>query len=178
MQRQCIVPECGNPFLARGFCRTHYNFLHHRKLLSPHPTPIERFLASFSIEETGCWLWQGTLDTGEYGLFFAEKIYFGAHRWSYEWFIGPIPDGLTIDHLCRVHRCVNPDHLEPVTHRENCLRGIAPAAQNAHKTHCKYGHEFTPKNTRPRPEGGRTCRECHRIKSAQRYALRMERVII
>lgn len=84
-----------------------------------------------------------------------------AHRVSYEYFVGPIPEGLTLDHLCRVHNCVNPEHLEPVTQRVNILRGFGAAATNARKTHCPQGHEYTPENTY-RDEGRRVCRICKR----------------
>lgn len=80
----------------------------------------------------------------------------------YEAFVGPIPDGLQIDHLCRVRHCVNPAHLEPVTIAENVRRGAAA------QTHCKYGHEYTPENTVIH-HGGRECRTCNRIRSRRRY---------
>lgn len=94
----------------------------------------------------------------------------GAHRAFYEHFRGPIPEGLTIDHLCRVRRCVNPDHLEPVTRGENSLRGEGPAAQNARKTHCPRGHEYTPENTRVTPQGTRACRACARERRREERA--------
>lgn len=83
-----------------------------------------------------------------------------AHRVVYEQVVGPIPDGLVLDHLCRVRCCCNPDHLEPVTHIENIMRGAGTGAANAVKTHCKNGHEFTVENTYERPTGGRACRTC------------------
>lgn len=75
-----------------------------------------------------------------------------------------------IDHLCGVRRCVNPEHLEAVTHRENLLRGTGFAAVNAAKTHCPHGHEYTPENTyhNPNPNGGRICRTCKRKRDAER----------
>lgn len=84
------------------------------------------------------------------------------HRVVYEALVGPIPDGMVIDHLCRQPSCVNPAHLEPVTRRENVLRGLTLPAANARKTHCKHGHEFTPENTYLFPTGTRGCRTCAR----------------
>ena len=91
-----------------------------------------------------------------------------AHRVAYELEVGPIPKGLTIDHLCRTHGCVRPSHLEPVTPRENVLRGQTIPAKNANKTHCLRGHEFTPENTyRFGPDKRyRSCIECGRFRQS------------
>src|SRR5215469_6072754 len=87
-------------------------------------TPVERFLALIQITET-CWLWRGYEGAGGYGRFAIEpRDNIQAHRFSYQLFVGLIPKGLVIDHLCRVHLCVNPDHLEAVTSCENSRRGI------------------------------------------------------
>jgi hypothetical protein len=85
------------------------------------------------------------------------------HRLAYTAFVGEIPVGLQIDHLCRVRSCCNPDHLEPVTGRVNTLRGVSLSAQYAVATHCVHGHEFTPENTKIKKHGrARACRECDR----------------
>lgn len=102
-----------------------------------------RFMSKIDKTAT-CWLWIGGLDAYGYGQFDRHDK---AHRVAYEMLVGPIPEGLVIDHLCRVRRCVNPEHMEPVTHGENNLRGIGPAAVHAAQTHCIRGHEFTPENT-------------------------------
>jgi hypothetical protein len=106
-----------------------------------------------------CWLWIGTKNRG-YGQYWNGQRTVKAHRWAYEEFVGPIPAGLTIDHLCRNPSCVNPAHLEPCTAVENAMRGDSPPAANARKQHCKYGHELTPENTYYPPRGGRECRTC------------------
>lgn len=128
-----------------------------------------RFYNGFDVDENECWIWQKQLSPDGYGRFKVngEQIY--AHIYSYNLFIGPVPDGLELDHRCRVHSCVNPDHLEAVTHRENTLRGTGPTAVNARKTHCDHGHEFTVENTRI-AKGKRHCRACCRIRVAESYA--------
>ena len=119
-----------------------------------------------------CWLWLGCVNNEGYGKFrsVGNKNRY-SHRYSYEFCVKEIPDGLTIDHLCRVRHCVNPDHLEPVTMRVNALRGISPAAHQARQTHCKRGHEFTEENTYHRPDRivSRTCRECERVRERDRW---------
>lgn len=119
-----------------------------------------------------CWWWLGAIDGTGYGSFFVDGRRVGAHRFSYELAFGPIGEGLVLDHLCRNRPCVNPGHLEPVSHRINILRGAAPSADNAIKTRCYRGHVFTPENTllrQPRrlhtgSAPSRVCRECDRIK--------------
>lgn len=129
----------------------------------------ERFWASVDFDgEGGCWLWTQKLAPSGYGQFGVGRRAIGtygkkrAHRWAYEHLVGPIPEGLVLDHLCRVRHCVNPDHMEPVTSRENTLRGETRPAINAARTHCTNGHEFTPENTGTTHRGGRRCRACAR----------------
>jgi HNH endonuclease len=111
------------------------------------------------IPPCSCWLWSGAIDAGGYArLFFQGKKRF-AHRLSYEYFVGKIPDGMVSDHLCRNTWCVNPAHIEIVTQKENVLRGFAPTAVNSRKTCCIRGHEFTAENT-IRTKRGRVCRTC------------------
>ena len=110
-------------------------------------SPPERFFrkVQFSAEENGCWIWGASLQTNGYGHFYDGGDVL-AHRWLYAFCVGPIRAGLTLDHLCRERRCVNPDHLEPVSLRTNVLRGNAPAAINARKTHCLRGHPLSGSN--------------------------------
>lgn len=125
--------------------------------------PLERFVEKIVVDADGCHVWQGSKDEKGYGLFQAAgRRCVKAHRWIYEQTHGPIPAGLEPDHLCRVRACVNPEHLEPVTHRENVLRGEAPAALNARKTHCHRGHPLSGENLVARSDGGRGCRTCGR----------------
>lgn len=124
--------------------------------------------------ETGCWQWTACLSRAGYGRFHvAGQSPAMAHRYAYEVLVGPIPIGLQLDHLCRVRRCVNPAHLEPVTVRENLLRGDTITAARAAQTHCGSGHALSPDNTYIKPNGCRNCRECkraadRRYKAAQR----------
>lgn len=136
----------------------------------------ERFLTK--IAKGDCWEWLAYCDAYGYGRFTPRK---GktvlAHRFSYEMHIGAIPEGLTIDHLCRNRACVNPDHLEPVTIRENVMRGDTIMARHAAKTHCKHGHEFTPENTYIRPgTGHRDCKTCQADRARARKARRNSQV--
>ena len=113
--------------------------------------------------ETGCWEWNGSLNNHGYAQSWDGRKPVLGHRLSYEEHCGPIPAGLTIDHLCRNSRCVNPDHLEPVTHRENMRRGRFGSA-----THCPKGHPYDAANTRverTRFGFGRRCRECARVRN-------------
>jgi hypothetical protein len=118
------------------------------------------------VEKTStCWLWTAGTCRG-YGHFHASRSVGGrtlrAHRVAYELLRDPIPEGMHLDHLCRVRGCVNPDHLEVVTGATNTLRGISSPAINARKTHCRRGHEFTPENTYI-DRGSRRCKACRRL---------------
>ena len=119
---------------------------------------------------SGCWLWEGSHQEKGYGFFAVNQKVQIAHRVAYEMFKGPIPEGLTIDHLCRNRRCVNPDHLEAVSIRTNTLRGEAVSAKNLRKTHCIRGHPLSGDNVYRDPKRGvRNCRECRRIVKRDLY---------
>jgi hypothetical protein len=126
------------------------------------------------VDKSGeCWLWMGTKSRG-YGQFYLYGRGWPAHRLAYELVIAPIPEGLQLDHLCRVRHCVNPDHLEAVTNKVNCLRGVSPWAVNARKTDCPQGHPYSGENLYTAPSGARYCRTCNRKqtreRSRERYA--------
>lgn len=116
----------------------------------------DRFWPKVSKSD-GCWQWRGAVSSG-YGMLWVERRMVPAHRVAYELIVGPIPDGMVIDHLCRNHGCVNPDHLEPVTNHENILRGISATARNARKPLCSLGHPFD----RVAKDGRRLCMTCQR----------------
>lgn len=128
---------------------------------------FERFWSK--VDTTGdCWLWRGSRNTKGYGSFRVGNKTLTVHRIAYELLIGPIPDGLTLDHLCRNPVCVNPNHLEPLTGRENTLRGDNPPARNARKTHCPQGHPYDLLNTYIFGHGYRDCRACRKERGRRR----------
>jgi hypothetical protein len=115
-----------------------------------------------------CWEWTGASNNG-YGVFWRGDRRVPAHRYAFEAESGPIPEGKQIDHLCRNHGCVRPSHLEPVTQKENLLRGVGPCARNAAKKRCCRGHRFTEANTL-RVKAGRKCLACTRMGVIKRLA--------
>lgn len=115
-----------------------------------------------STDSDGCWIWTGSNskpfpNAAVYGKYTHRGV---AHRVAYELLVGPIPEGLELDHLCRVTLCVNPAHLEPVTRAENQRR------RSAARTHCKHGHALTPDNIAPYAKG-RACLTCARRRSRE-----------
>lgn len=134
-------------------------------------TLLERLLGKVKQDDaTGCWLWTAYTHPTGYG-----RIAIGgghtrnAHQVAYQLLVGPVADGLELDHLCRVRRCINPAHLEPVTHQINVIRGAIGM-----KTHCPYGHAYTTANTYRSPSrGARECRTCQRRREQARRTPRI-----
>ena len=125
-----------------------------------------------------CWIWTAGKQSLGYGAFHRPRGECGSrypHRIIYEWVHGPIAAGLFLDHLCRVPACCRPTHLEPVTPRENVLRGLTLPADNVLKETCPRGHPYDEENTYPRPEGGRGCRICRRLLNRESCARRRAR---
>lgn len=189
--RFCELAVCGKPL---GFSKGYINwpggyvkkrFCSHAcanisslptRILKTRVPAIEKFWKHIRVEvPDGCWLWTGDTDKEGYGLLrpYGNKgMHCRAHRFSYEYFLGPIPGNLPLDHLCDTPPCVYPYHLEPKTQRANVLRGIGPSAVNARKTHCKRGHPFDEENTRifqGKYGPGKRCRACANEKQQQRY---------
>lgn len=130
--------------------------------------PMERFLKRLQrAGEDECWSFRGKHSTEGYGTFWDGTRQTYSHRFAYEAFVGPIPQGLVIDHLCRNRACCNPKHLEPVTHAENCRRG----ARGRMVTHCKDGHPLSGDNL-VWVNGRRRCLTCKRAQQREAYATR------
>lgn len=128
-----------------------------------------QFEEQYKVQADGCWLWTGKINNADYGTMQVFGGYALAHRLSYELFVGPIPEGLVIDHLCRNRTCVNYEHLEPVTNQENLLRSpITQAGKNARQSHCPQGHPYEADNLMVFG-GSRFCRECGRVRWRMYY---------
>ncbi|GAB3776674.1 hypothetical protein GCM10027600_42800 [Nocardioides ginsengisegetis] len=145
--------------MARGLCRLHYERATRGYVPRTPASPLD----SWFEKTKGCWIWKGHITRYGYGQLRGKK----AHRLVYEAMVGPIPEGLVIDHLCRNRACVNPEHMEPVTNEENLDRG----ARSPSKTTCPVGHSYTPENTYVY-NGARQCRTCRR-EAARRYRARI-----
>lgn len=186
----CSIPDCDRPTLARGWCSMHWqrwkrngdpNIVHAPR----DKTEAERFWAKVRKTD-GCWLWTGYVDDTGYG-----RPHRGlAHRYAYEQTVGPIPAGMTLDHLCHNadkacrggpncphRRCVRPDHLAPRPGRQNTRASEhTEASKNAAKTHCPKGHPYDEANTR-HYRGGRLCRRCSADRSLRAYHRRKARQV-
>ena len=132
--------------------------------------PLLRLIRRTRVDEDGCWNWVGSVSRDGYGRIRIGSKTNGSsrlaatHRLIYECFSGKIPNNREINHLCQNTRCVNPWHLEVVTHKTNMSRG-----KHAQKTHCIHGHEFTEENIYIRSTGGRHCKFCTLMNANRRY---------
>jgi hypothetical protein len=157
MRNTCTIPECTSFVVGRGLCRKHYMRVARSGSIETFRfDPEKRFWSKVEKTET-CWNWTAALQNG-YGRVVTQQRPTRttmAHRYSYEMHVGPIPDGMTIDHLCLNRKCVNPDHLEVVSRSENTKRA------NPILEYCKRGHKMHGDNIYYPPSGGsRQCRAC------------------
>lgn len=143
-------------------------FIHGHRLILP--LEIRFWLLVNKNGPGGCWLWTRNASGNGYCYITTDQGKKGVHVVSYEMLVGPIPEGMQLDHLCRVHPCVNPDHLEVVTQTENILRGQGFSAKHARKTHCPQGHPYDEANTLITPRRSRSCRACNRIRNRETKA--------
>jgi hypothetical protein len=121
------------------------------------------------VEKTpSCWIWHGSRQPRNYGTFKVGGFAVLAHKFIWEMMFGPVPEGLELDHKCRVHSCVNPSHLEPVPHKVNVYRGVSFIPLQAIQTHCKRGHLLAGENLK-KTKKGRTCLTCIRLSYPAKY---------
>lgn len=166
----CSIDGCEDRRHALGLCvRHHWRATRYGDPLAElprRPSLTERFWAKVEPGDS-CWLWAAAKNVHGYGVFrVADGRNQLAHRFAYEQVVGPIADGMFLDHLCRNPACVNPSHLEQVTNQENMRRGILGVLT----THCPQGHPYDEANTAYYRPGRRTCRTCCRERTAARAA--------
>ena len=169
MPNLCSIPECNKPVVGGGLCRKHYMRLWRKGTTDTFRfDPVKRFWRKVKKTDT-CWLWLGPLETTGYGTIAISQRPTRkrlVHRHAYEMLRGPIPADMTIDHLCKVKHCVNPDHMEIVTRSENTKRA------NPFLEHCKRGHPLSGSNLYFPPSGGaRQCRACKSLNAIKQRQL-------
>lgn len=162
---KCTIDNCPRKYHARGFCSLHYERL--RRFGDPLRCGSvvvgddeKRFWSHVDKTPT-CWFWKGSLTQG-YGYLKIKGKNTSSHRFSYELLREKIPFGKVLDHLCRTRSCVNPDHLEVVSNKENILRGVGLGAIESRMVNCKYGHPLQGNNLYIRLDGKRRCRLCNK----------------
>lgn len=151
-------PEFRDKMQSIMSSQSYINKMQERKTKSP----LMRFDSKvYKQGIDNCWIWNGTRTTLGYGVFSVDSKLIYVHRWAYEYFNKPIPENMTIDHICRNPSCVNPRHLEVVTQRINVQRGKTGSLQ-IRKTHCPRGHPYDDTNTIIRRDDSRVCRICNK----------------
>lgn len=165
---KAVSSDCGTPLAGGPNQRSRWGGFHALGEGAVGKRNNERTIWKKVVVDGECWRWTGAVDRGGsgYGRVQWNGVERRPHRVFYEMFYGPIPEGLTIDHLCRNHMCVNPTHLEAVTSRVNTLRGNWPAAVNSRKSTCPRGHAYSGTNL----YGRRICHECERIRHKRKRA--------
>ena len=201
MKATCSIEECTKDAVKRGWCPAHYQRWRTTgdplgskpRVYIDRKVPVaERFWPKVDVRGPDeCWPWLAYLDKEGHGRFTVmgddgRGHPIGAHRMAYQLAVGQIPEGMHIDHTCHTNdagcreakncqhrRCCNPRHLEPVTPDENRWRGRWAPTENAKRTHCQRGHEFTDENTYFPARGGRQCRECMRMRDRRRRSTKV-----
>lgn len=172
-ERTCSVVGCAEPHDARGYCGIHYmRWRRHGDPLWRPPAYSELFWSKV-VERGDCWVWAGS--GMRYGKFRVDGRDHLAHRFAYEYMVAPIPEDLTIDHLCQNKKCVNPAHLDPVPPLINMRRRDAAHGIGSAVTQCPHGHPYDEKNT-ARRNGRRYCKTCDRARAARSRERRKVRV--
>jgi hypothetical protein len=187
----CEISGCIRGHYAHGWCNTHYmRWRKHgdpTKVLVHQGDALARLRAKYQVDPgSGCWVWHSEIQPGGYGRFWFNRASGYAHIASYELLVGPIPKGLHLDHLCHTRdltcdggweckhrRCVNPEHLQPVTRLENVRRGHRNNP-GVRKTHCPKGHPYSGPNLYVSPRGDRMCRACRRSSDRRRRSVTLD----
>lgn len=158
VDRTCAADGCKTVRNTRGYCNVHHRRLQRLGRLDPY-TYEELFWQKVDKRgPNGCWLWTSPLSFWGYGTCHWSGRPARVHRLTYEMFVGPIPEGYHVDHMCNVRHCVNPDHLQALSASEHM--SLTRARQD--KSHCVNGHEYTPENLRINSKGARYCGQCMR----------------
>lgn len=161
--KHCKIEGCEDKHDSYGLCGKHrMRERRHGDVSKGRPSLGELLLRHIDVDPKGCWLWTAKITKGGYGSVSGKSLL--AHRVSYATYKGAIPKGLVIDHLCRVKSCINPDHLEAVTQKENLRRRDIALGMATAKTHCPKGHEYNEVNTYVSPQNRRSCRTCNRMR--------------